>query len=136
MQDNWYETSVSATAPHKIISVVDWASDAPIPKVPEVVPATYNVFKWGINDPSVGSRSIEKENFDSLASPIGWHAIPYAHDPSFKGVRLTTKDFYRNTTTTWGNNVRVSNIHPELSFIRLFFTGLRPGELGGSECVH
>lgn len=136
MQDNWYETSVSATAPHKIISVVDWASDAPIPKVPEVVSATYNVFKWGVNDPSVGSRSIEKENFDSLASPVGWHAIPYAHDPSFKGVRLSTNDFYRNTTTTWGNNVRVSNIHPALSFIRLFFTGLCPGELGGSECVH
>ena len=136
MQDNWYETSVSATAPHKIISVVDWASDAPIPKVPEAVPATYNVFKWGINDPAVGNRSIEKENFDSLASPVGWHAIPYANDPSFKGVRLATKDFYRNTTTTWGNNVRVSNIHPGLLFIQLFSIGLRSGELGRTKRLH
>ncbi|KAJ3492174.1 hypothetical protein NLJ89_g11271 [Agrocybe chaxingu] len=105
MKDNWYESAVSASPPHKIISVVDWAADAPIPKVPEFSPATYNIFKWGINDPSVGNRSVEKENFDALASPAGWHAIPYSFDPSYKGVRLSTKEFWRNTTTTWGNNV-------------------------------
>lgn len=107
MQDNWYETAVSATAPHQIISVVDWASDAPVPKPdPDVVAGEYKVFKWGINDPECGNRTHEKENFDSLASPVGWHSIPYANDPSFQGVKLTTKEFYRNTTTTWGNNVR------------------------------
>ncbi|KAF8151674.1 extracellular elastinolytic metallo proteinase [Crassisporium funariophilum] len=109
MQDNWYETAISASAPHKIISVVDWASDAhaPIPK-PKPEPqtqATYNVFAWGINDPAVGNRSLNKENFDALASPVGWHAVPFANDPSFKGVRLSTSEFYRNTSTTWGNNV-------------------------------
>ncbi|THV02027.1 hypothetical protein K435DRAFT_654195 [Dendrothele bispora CBS 962.96] len=31
MQNNWYEASVSAIAPHRIISVVDWASNALIP---------------------------------------------------------------------------------------------------------
>ncbi|KAH9475195.1 Extracellular metalloproteinase MEP [Psilocybe cubensis] len=106
MQDNWYETAVSATAPHQIISVVDWASDAPTPKPqPGVVPGVYNVLKWGVNDPECGERTPETENFDSLASPVGWHSIPYANDPSFRGARLPTKDFYRNTTTTWGNNV-------------------------------
>jgi len=106
MQDNWYEAAVSASAPHKIISVVDWASDyaiAPIPK--EQTPATYNVFKWGINDPVCGERTIEEENIDSIASPAGWHALPYNNDPSFKGVK-SSKAFFRNTTTTWGNNVR------------------------------
>ncbi|KAI0667448.1 Fungalysin metallopeptidase-domain-containing protein [Trametes maxima] len=105
MQDNWYEAAVSADAPHRIISVVDWASDSPVPVAPvpkEPVAATYNVFAWGINDPSVGERSFQKENFDSLASPLGWHALPYANDPQTpsshsKGIR--------NTTTTWGNNV-------------------------------
>jgi extracellular elastinolytic metalloproteinase len=112
MQDNWYETAVSASAPHEIISVVDWASDAyaPIPKKPEATVASYNVFKWGVNDPECGNRTIEQENFDALASPVGWHAIPYNNDPSFKGVRLSTKDFYRNTTTTWGNNVNIIEI--------------------------
>jgi len=105
MEDNWYEAAVSAIAPHRIISVVDWASDAPIP-VPETPkePASYNVFAWGVNDPSVGNRSIEKENFDGLASPVGWHSLPFDNDPSFEGVK-PSKAFYRNTTTTFGNNV-------------------------------
>jgi extracellular elastinolytic metalloproteinase len=106
MQDNWYEASVSAFPPHRIISVVDWASDAvaPIPPKPSG-PATYNVFPWGINDPECGDRTTAKENFDSLASPGGWHAIPYANDPYFAGVRSKPKEFWRNTSTTWGNNV-------------------------------
>nr|GAT56412.1 elastinolytic metalloproteinase Mep [Mycena chlorophos] len=107
MQDNWYEAAVSAFPPHRIVSVVDWASDAAVP-VPVPTPektASYNVFAWGVNDPSEGERSIEKENFDALASPIGWHSLPYANDPSLKGTKLATKEVLRNTTTTWGNNV-------------------------------
>lgn len=103
MRDNWYEAAVSAIAPHRIISVVDWASDAPAPAESS---ATYNVFPWGINDPSEGQRSVNFENFDSLASPMGWHSIPHSCDPLFKGKSIDPKlDFWRNTTTTWGNNV-------------------------------
>ncbi|KAF9492360.1 extracellular elastinolytic metallo proteinase [Pleurotus eryngii] len=105
MSDNWYEAAVSAAAPHRIVSVVDWASDAPIPKPKPGAPATYNVFAWGINDPSEGKRSIETENVDALASPWGWHALPVANDPSMKGVRLSSPKAIRNTTSTWGNNV-------------------------------
>ncbi|KAI0699520.1 Fungalysin metallopeptidase-domain-containing protein [Cerioporus squamosus] len=108
MQDNWYEAAVSAEAPHRIISVVDWASDSPVPFAPvpkEPEGATYNVFAWGINDPSVGERSIQKENFDSLASPIGWHALPYGNDPQSLHLRLKDSSKIRNTSTTWGNNV-------------------------------
>ncbi|KAF7291524.1 Extracellular metalloproteinase [Mycena kentingensis (nom. inval.)] len=106
MQDNWYEAAVSAVAPHRVVSVVDWASDAAIAPVP-IPPkaATYNVFAFGINDPEEGKRSIEKESFDPLASPAGWHALPYSNDPSFRGIKVKAKEFYRNTTTTWGNNV-------------------------------
>jgi extracellular elastinolytic metalloproteinase len=106
MQDNWYEASVSASSPHRIIFVVDWASDSPIP--PETSPgqgATYNVFRWGVNDPSEDNRTIEKENYDALASPVGWHAIPYANDPQSARLRLKKSEFWRNTTTTYGNNV-------------------------------
>jgi extracellular elastinolytic metalloproteinase len=109
MQDNWYEASVSATAPHRIISVVDWASDSPLPKEPVTkVPATYNVFAWGINDPAEGNRTLEKENYDSLASPMGWHTLPYANDPTSDGLRSSKTKFWRNTTTTFGNNVSIS----------------------------
>lgn len=105
MQDNWYETAVSVSAPHKIISVVDWASDAsiPVPYEPKVT-STYNVFPWGINDPDCGDRSIKKENYDALASPVGWHSIPHKNDPA--SIRIKSTEFYRNTSTTWGNNVR------------------------------
>lgn len=109
MEDNWYETSVAAIAPHRIITVVDWASDSPIPTpAPSVEPATYNVFGWGINDPTEGNRSINKENYDALASPVGWHSIPFGNDPSLRGMTgRKDKEFFRNTTTTWGNNVSV-----------------------------
>ncbi|KAH9939636.1 Fungalysin metallopeptidase-domain-containing protein [Epithele typhae] len=110
MKDNWYEASVSTAAPHRVIQVVDWASDSPMPVAPvpkdRPEPATYNVFAWGLNDPSEGGRSIEKENFDSLASPVGWHSLPFANDPQAESMRLR-KDTpkFRNTSTTYGNNV-------------------------------
>ena len=106
MKDNWYEAAVSANSPHKIISVVDWASDAHAP-VPgkDKGPATYNVFKWGINDPSEGNRSIETESNDKLASPLGWHSLPIANDPYSANKRFSHGSPIRNTTVTWGNNV-------------------------------
>jgi len=111
MQDNWYEAAVSAASPHRIISVVDWVSDAPTPEPPSPVAATYNVFAWGVNDPEEGNRTVKKENYDLLASPAGWHALPIANDPSLRGMRFRKgQPFYRNTTTTWGNNVSPSKV--------------------------
>lgn len=106
MKDNWYEAAVSAHSPHKIISVVDWASDAyaPIPRK-ERGPATYNVFKWGVNDPTEGHRSIETEYNDKLASPLGWHSLPVANDPLSENKRFAYGSSIHNTTVTWGNNV-------------------------------
>ena len=110
MQDNWYEAVVSRQAPHRILSVVDWASDAPPPKKEPTQrpPATYNIFPFGINDPSEGNRSFGKELFDPLASPLGWHVLPVANDPLLSNLKK--KGRYSNYTTTFGNNVRVSVI--------------------------
>jgi extracellular elastinolytic metalloproteinase len=125
MQDNWYEAVISSQAPHRILSVVDWASDSPVspehpapprhpvpePSVPsepaQRPPATYHVFEWGINDPSEGNLSFAKENFDTLASPLGWHVIPVANDPSLSSD-LKMKGKHSNHTITFGNNVRPS----------------------------
>ena len=105
MEDNWYEAIVSRHIPHRILSVVDWASDSPIPSEPsQRPPATYNVFPWGINDPSEGDRSFAKEMFDPLASPLGWHVIPVSNDPL--SPNLKKKGEYSNYTVTFGNNVR------------------------------
>ncbi|KAI9447207.1 extracellular elastinolytic metallo proteinase [Lactarius psammicola] len=104
MQDNWYEAIVSRQVPHRIISVVDWASDAPVPSKPaQRPPATYHVFPFGINDPSEGGRTLAKEKFDPLASPLGWHVIPVSNDPL--SSNLKKKGEYSNFTTTFGNNV-------------------------------
>ena len=112
MEHNWYEAAVSATGPHRIVSVIDWASDspismAPIPPSPHKV-ATYSVFKFGINDPSEEKRSLEKEHYEVLASPRGWHSLPYPNDPSTPGIRKAPGSVWTNTTTTWGNNVTTS----------------------------
>ncbi len=89
MHDNWYEAVVSSLlcqVPYCILSIVDWASNAPalsehpIPSEPaQHLPVTYNIFAWGINDPLEGNYFISKENFDSLVSPLtlrlSWNSL-------------------------------------------------------------
>ncbi|TFY79758.1 hypothetical protein EWM64_g4254 [Hericium alpestre] len=128
MEDNWYEAAVSVQAPHRILSVTDWASDAPLPKEPtQRPPATYNVFKWGINDPSVGNRSLETENFDPLASPLGWHVIPVGNDP-LAGDADLKKGGFVNHTTTAGNNAFA---HENWEGLNAWLHNLRPS--GGED---
>jgi len=128
MQDNWYEAAVSATNPTRIVEVVDWASDAsapvkrsrggcgkaapaakdllaPVPKPDSPTKARYNVWPWGVNDPSCGERQVVSDPWDKLASPIGWHSLPVAHDPLAKNKRYTDASAILDYTTTWGNNV-------------------------------
>ncbi|KAG8934443.1 Fungalysin/Thermolysin Extracellular metalloproteinase 5 [Tulasnella sp. 418] len=114
MQDNWYEAYLDATTPSRIVSVVDWVSDspvptvAPIPKDPEEpVSATYKVWPWGINDPQCGKRKVITDPWDKVASPYGWHTIPKKNNPTheragddFKGSDEDVLHF----STTWGNN--------------------------------
>ncbi|OJA08451.1 hypothetical protein AZE42_05047 [Rhizopogon vesiculosus] len=189
MENNWYEATVSASLPHRILSVVDWASDSPMPlypspesdaqlpplssflpagsngqscstskkvggrfrkgkaiadirkakaaklnhingpAIPELPTAWYNVFPWGTNDPveAVEKKAMKEtsapvpeiplsygrantpELGDKLASPAGWHALPWGVDPSVgedeKAALRANGEFWRSTNTTWGNNV-------------------------------
>ncbi|KIO00347.1 hypothetical protein M404DRAFT_16393 [Pisolithus tinctorius Marx 270] len=152
MQDNWYEATVTAELPHRVISVVDWASDSPMPPMtfapipkkypdpPKSEPAMYVVFPWGTNDPEEAAVRRERaeahtvsygrfavpELGDTLASPAGWHALPYANDPGtdddglrrakaqggndiscswHRDMLTSSAEFWRRTNTTWGNNV-------------------------------
>ncbi|KAH7886682.1 Fungalysin metallopeptidase-domain-containing protein [Phlebopus sp. FC_14] len=199
LEHNWYEATVSATLPHRIVSVVDWASDSPLPmpeaseehlptlgafippgsnfesvgqvkargkkfgkgsarkarkgkagkkskechakhveevdasfapippsnpSPPKVTEATYVVFPWGTNDPveaaerKAGSEGEKKSHYslsygrettselrDTLASPAGWHTLPFSKDPSISDAKAHGGAFWRTTNTTWGNNV-------------------------------
>ncbi|KAG9312510.1 Fungalysin metallopeptidase-domain-containing protein [Chiua virens] len=63
MEHNWYETTVTTSIPHRIVSVVDWASDSPTPMP---------VFEGecGLTDrlPNLGAFVPPGSNSDSVAS--------------------------------------------------------------------
>ena len=135
MEDNWYDTVVSDYDSNRVFSVVDWASDSPLPfylptetplpllesskknskpkPAPEPVSedATYLIFPWSINDPEEGDQTtvLESKSADKLASPYGWHSIPIANLPSglqdFIPLPIPDKDEIVNFTTTLRNNV-------------------------------
>ncbi|KAL0956910.1 hypothetical protein HGRIS_003015 [Hohenbuehelia grisea] len=115
IQRNWYEAAVAVSAPHCIVSVVDWTSDSPeLPSYAAesslvIAPskfATYNVIKFGVNDPSEGNWTVESELFDYMASPLGWHSLPSSNSTS-RCLDSTSTKVGRlwTTTSTWGNNV-------------------------------
>ncbi|KAL0959158.1 hypothetical protein HGRIS_014444 [Hohenbuehelia grisea] len=103
MQNNFYEAAVIVNAPHRIVSIVDWVADA-APSGHWNGLASYSAFAWGLNDPSEGNRTLNIEKVDIIASPLGWHTLPVDNDPSIVG-QSGTKGRFRNSTTTWGNNV-------------------------------
>jgi extracellular elastinolytic metalloproteinase len=60
---NWLLTYVDATSGKSVEAVVDYGADD-----------SYQVYKWGINDPTEGARTYEEDPFDSYASEFGWHS--------------------------------------------------------------
>ena len=60
---NWLLTYVDATTGKDVHAVVDYSADD-----------SYQVYPWGINDPTEGSRVYEEDPFDSYASEFGWHS--------------------------------------------------------------
>ncbi|CAE6512362.1 unnamed protein product [Rhizoctonia solani] len=130
MKDNWYEAYVSVDDPTTIISVIDWACDSAIPrtdgysdsleaKIAMDIPVNYTeqgvyeVWKFGINDPESGERTVEVAPYDWIASPLGWHTISKARNPAGspdwigREDERPNQDEYLHFTTTWGNNVRL-----------------------------
>lgn len=76
------------------------------PTSPLPVPGgSYRVWKWGVNDPASGNRTLEESPYDKIASPLGWHAVPAGVDPVEDHPELGA-DTIVNFTTTVGNNVR------------------------------
>ncbi|KAH8689236.1 Fungalysin metallopeptidase-domain-containing protein [Phaeosphaeriaceae sp. PMI808] len=92
---NWLLTYIDAENGEKIHHVVDYAAAA-----------TYEVYPWGINNPSESSRIVVKDPSDSRASEFGWH-----------GDGTTT---YK--TTRGNNGIAQSNwdsVTEELEFVNL-----------------
>ncbi|KAF2129686.1 extracellular metallo proteinase MEP [Dothidotthia symphoricarpi CBS 119687] len=60
---NWLLTYVDATSGKEVHAVVDYAADD-----------SYQVYPWGINDPTEGQRVYVEDPFDSSASEFGWNS--------------------------------------------------------------
>lgn len=80
----------------------------PCPADPAEFKTSYNVWPFGLNDPTTGNRSVLHSPHDTVASPVGWHSIPISTSPFLSttpGVTVDSKAGWVNTTTTLGNNV-------------------------------
>ncbi|KAL6707019.1 hypothetical protein ACN47E_004969 [Coniothyrium glycines] len=82
---NWLLSYVDAEDGTQVHAVVDYSADA-----------SYQVYPWGINDPTEGERIIVEDPFDSQASEFGWHSTG---SESFKTVRGNNGIAHTN----WGN---------------------------------
>lgn len=83
LMDNWLLTYVDAASNEQVHGVVDYVSEA-----------TYEVFPWGINDPTEGERESLTNPWDKTASPFGWQG-----------------DGSKEYTTTEGNNA-IAQVNP------------------------
>ncbi|KAH7110303.1 extracellular metallo proteinase 2 [Dendryphion nanum] len=63
IMSNWLLTYVDAKTGDQVHGVVDYSADA-----------TYEVYPWGINDPTEGSRVVVTDPFDTQSSEFGWHS--------------------------------------------------------------
>ncbi|KAJ4352141.1 uncharacterized protein N0V89_007488 [Didymosphaeria variabile] len=89
---NWLLTYVDAEDGERIHHVVDYGADA-----------TYEVYPWGLNDPTEGERVTITDPFNKVASEFGWH-----------------NDGSTSYDTTWGNNgVAQSNWDDRTDYLNL-----------------
>lgn len=95
----------------------------------EKIASSYYVWKWGLNDPECGDRSLENSPYDEIASPLGWHSLPAANDPRKTNERIAAGTII-NDTTTFGNNVFA---HENLEGRSNWLNNHRPD--GGKELV-
>lgn len=65
---------------------------------------SYRVWKWGVNDPESGNRTLEVPSYDTVASPLGWHAVPASADPLTNHPENEADTIVKYTSTI-GNNV-------------------------------
>ena len=72
---HWYDTSVSALD-GEMLWLTDWVDDA-----------TYNVFAAPLESPSEGSRTLEVDPRDLIASPFGWHDVDGVAGAEFTDTR-------------------------------------------------
>jgi extracellular elastinolytic metalloproteinase len=86
---NWLLTYVDAIDGSQVHAVVDYSADA-----------SYEVYPWGINDPTEGERIIVTDPFDSQASEFGWHSDGTKQYPTTRGNNGVAQNNWANKTAS------------------------------------
>jgi len=86
---NWLLTYVDVEDGSQVHAVVDYSADA-----------SYEVYPWGINDPTEGERTIVVDPFDSEASEFGWHSDGTTKYPTTRGNNGIAQDNSANKSAS------------------------------------
>ncbi|KAE8151516.1 extracellular metallo proteinase MEP [Aspergillus avenaceus] len=112
IDSNWLLTYVDASTGKDIHGVVDYVAEA-----------DYQVYPWGVNDPTDGSRSVISDPWDLTASPFTWNSDGSTNYTSTRGNNGIAQN---NPTggSEYRNNYRPES--PNLSFKYKYSTDLSP----------
>jgi extracellular elastinolytic metalloproteinase len=99
VMDNWLLTYIDADSSKEVHGVVDYVSDF----------ATLQVYPWTVNDPTLGSRSVQTDPWNVNASPFTWFG-----------------DGSKNYTTLWGNNAVAQTNHDGHNNLNDYANSYRP----------
>jgi extracellular elastinolytic metalloproteinase len=86
---NWLLTYVDAKDGSQVHAVVDYSADA-----------SYQVYPWGLNDPTEGERIIIKDPFDKQASEFGWNSDGTKSYNTTRGNNAVAQDNWANKTAS------------------------------------
>jgi extracellular elastinolytic metalloproteinase len=86
---NWLLTYVDAVDGSQVHAVVDYSADA-----------SYEVYPWGINDPTEGERVIVVDPFDRQASEFGWHSDGSKMYTTVRGNNGVAQNNWANKTAS------------------------------------
>ncbi|KAF2124432.1 extracellular metallo proteinase MEP [Dothidotthia symphoricarpi CBS 119687] len=85
---NWLLSYVDAKDGSKVHAVVDYSADA-----------SYEVYPWGLQNPTEGSRIVIEDPFDSQASEFGWHSTGSDKFTATRGNNAVAQSNWDNVQT-------------------------------------
>ncbi|KFA45544.1 hypothetical protein S40293_06589 [Stachybotrys chartarum IBT 40293] len=99
----WLVTYIDAATGEDIHGVVEYGK-----------PLTYEVYPWGVNDPSLGSRIVVEDPWLSVASPFTWVGNGSANYTTTQGNNAVAVHSPTDSQGDWQPKYRPNS--PELSF--------------------
>ncbi|KAE8376169.1 extracellular metallo proteinase NpI [Aspergillus bertholletiae] len=102
VDSNWLLTYIDANTGKDVHGVIDYVAEA-----------DYQVYAWGLNDPTEGARTIISDPWDSSASPFTWNSDGNTKYTTTRGNNGAAQS-NPSGGSSWENNHRPNA--PELKF--------------------